>query len=365
MSSKNFEKMCQISERIIDNGTFNSVAFRLSGGEPLLVYENYKDIVTKYYQHNRNFSFGVLSNLTILTDDILKWLRKNNIGIQVSLDDLENSKPLANGQSSSKITMKNIKRLRQEGISFSINTVLDIEKTKSLKDMVEYVCLIPGITWGLNASYINTDERYIDETINVLKEAISELLKHNFDICSKLRLYNMILNNPFHCCSAGINIFAIGPKLEVWPCQSQIDKKPLGYFDENIKGLLEKSKNNEYFFNKTLLPSCTDCRILHWCRGGCRAAHLIDKATNVVCRIRKEVVTFALERTKRNYQHQDSCQHQSNCNSNSDYTKNEEFELSRGLDGIFKNYIEKMAKEDIKPMFVETPLLPELEKLNE
>ena len=101
MSNDTFEKMLITSEKLIETGAYNKVSFRLSGGEPLLVYENYKDSVSKYYEkHKNNFTFGILSNLKVLTDDMVEWIIKNKIGIQVSLDDLYISKPFMNGQSS-------------------------------------------------------------------------------------------------------------------------------------------------------------------------------------------------------------------------------------------------------------------------
>jgi radical SAM protein with 4Fe4S-binding SPASM domain len=325
MSSKTFEKMLQTSERLVDNGTYGDIGFRLSGGEPLLVYDTYKDLVSKYYKCNRNFSFGLLSNLTILTDEMLKGLQKNRIGVQVSLDDLENSKPLANGQSSSKITMRNIKRFQEEGIGFSINTVLDIKNTKSLKDMVEYICSLNNVQWGLNASYTMNDESISDEVIKVFKEAILLLGEKNFNILYGLRFYNMTIGRNEGGCISGIGTCALGTNLEVWPCQCFSYKKPLGYYDENIKEILATSKENEYFRNRTLLPQCTDCSILQYCRGGCRAVNMTDeKAVEVTCKIKQEVVKFILEKRRELNNNTNNCDcggnnhQQNNCRDGGD-----------------------------------------------
>jgi sulfatase maturation enzyme AslB (radical SAM superfamily) len=58
---------------------------------------------------------------------------KNNIGVQVSLDDLEDSKPLNSGESSSLLVLENIERLKDAKVPFTINTVFDYSKTKTLK----------------------------------------------------------------------------------------------------------------------------------------------------------------------------------------------------------------------------------------
>jgi uncharacterized protein len=296
MSSETFEKMLKTAELLLEKNEYNNISFRLSGGEPLLVWKNYANIITKYKEKYANkISFGLLSNLTILNNDILQWLKLNQIGIQVSLDDLENSKPLNNGESSSKIVLKNIEILKENRIPFSINTVFDYSKTKSLKLLTEYIIKQPISQWGLSASFTLNDDSYIEEIMYELKACILLLKRNNFDIFNKFRFYNEIVNSPGMTCSAGVNLIALGTNLEVWPCQSMIDKKPLGYFDENIKELLATSKENGYFYNRTLLPQCTDCSILNWCRGGCRAVHLTNKkAIEVTCLIKQEVFNFLL-----------------------------------------------------------------------
>jgi radical SAM protein with 4Fe4S-binding SPASM domain len=138
-------------------------------------------------------------------------------------------------------------------------------------------------------------------------------------------------------------LFAIGTNLEIWPCQSLIDQQPLGFFDENIKELFATSENNKYFYNKTMLPQCTDCKVLNWCRGGCRVVHLINmKAVDIACRIRQETIPFILQETQ-NYNGCD-CNHQQADNTFGD---------------IVKDYLLSLAKSGVKPTFVETPPLPE------
>jgi radical SAM protein with 4Fe4S-binding SPASM domain len=343
MSPETFERMLRITEKLLDKGIYDSASFRLSGAEPFLVFNNYKDLVTKYSEkHNGKFSFGILSNLTILTDEMVEWLQKNQIGIQVSLDDLYNSKPLNSGQSSSEMTMKNIIKLQAAKIGFSINTVLDIGNTKSLKELANYVSSLNNVAWGLSASYFMNDDANIAEIIDILKEAVTTLDNNNSNIYSLLRFYNMIINQPGQACSAGTSIFALGTNLEVWPCQSIIDKSPLGYFDENIHQLLETSEGNQYFYNRTLLRECTDCSILNWCRGGCRAVHDDKEAVRVTCKIKQEVMNFIMQGNDQQRANK-SCNHQQD----------------NSLDDIIKDYIVDMPKADAKPAFVETPSLPE------
>jgi radical SAM protein with 4Fe4S-binding SPASM domain len=342
MSSETFEKMLSISEKILEKGDYNGIKFRLSGGEPFMVWKNYADIVTKYKEkYNDKMGFGILTNLTILTNDMIEWLEKNQVGIQVSLDDLENSKPLNNGESSAPVVLKNIEKLKEAKIPFSMNTVFDYNKTQDLSDLIDYICRQPINEWGLSASFTLNDDKFIDEIITTIKLGIIKLKQNRFDIRNRLRFYNEIINYPGRTCHAGVSIFALGTNLEVWPCQSMINKEPLGYYNEDLKKLLETSERNEYFRNRTLLPQCTDCDVLNWCRGGCRAVHLNDKETvDITCKIKKEIITFILKETQNH-----------KCNHN--HSEEENFE--NGLEKLLNDHIEEILKSDIEPKYVETP----------
>jgi uncharacterized protein len=345
MSTKTFEKMLMITEKLFEKGEYYSAQFRLSGGEPFLAWKNYADLVSKYTEkHKGRINFGILTNLTILTDDIIEWMLKNKLSCQVSLDDLEVSKPLNNGESSSRPVLKNIERLREAKVVFSVNTVFNYENTKNLKPLVDYICSINPSQWGFSASFTINDDTYIEEIIDAIKLGILRLRDNGFDILNRFRFYNEIINRPGRTCHAGIGIFALGTNLEVWPCQSMIDKKPLGYFDENLKELLAASEDNAYFRNRTLLPQCTDCNVLNWCRGGCRAVHLTDmKAVEITCRIKQEIINFILKETV-NYQYRNN---NYNCNHRPDDS----------LDGILKDYIANTPKTEA--MSVNTPELPD------
>jgi uncharacterized protein len=347
MAPETFEKMLIITEKLFEKGDYDNATFRLSGGEPFITFQNYKDIVTKYKEkHNGKMRFSLLSNLTILTDEMIDWMQRNNIGVQVSLDDLEHSKPLNSGESSSSLVLQNIRRLQEANVQFSINTVFNYEHTKSLRDLVDYICSIKKLSqWGFSASFTINDDSYINEIIDTIKLGILRLRDNGFNVRNNFRFYNEVINYPGRTCHAGVGIFALGTNLEVWPCQSMIDKKPMGYFDENLKELLATSPDNEYFRNRTLLPECTDCNVLNWCRGGCRAVHLTDKkAVAITCRIKQEIINFILKETSNSsYNHSHNC----NCNHSS----------NDGLDKYLNDYIQEQATK-AESRFVETPPLP-------
>jgi len=347
MSSEIFRRMLEITEKLFSNGTYNHAHFRLSGGEPFLAFKNYKDIVTEYRKkYGNQMEFGVLTNLVKFDDEMADWMELNNIGMQVSLDDLANGKPLANGQSSSERVLENIQKAQSRNIRFSFNTVLDVEKTKDLTGLANFVSSLKDVEWGLNASYTENNQSKVNEAIGIFDDCIGQLVKHGFDIYRQLRFYNTVVGTGRGGCTAGVNSFAIGTNLEIWPCQSLCDQEPIGFFDENIKETLMTSAGNEYFRNRRMMPECSDCPVLGLCRGGCRATHESDEINDTVCQIRRNIIGklaggyYANNRQNR---------HSGNCSHSSDHH-------DEGVGKILDDYAQKLsdAKEGT---LVDTPFL--------
>lgn len=65
-----------------------SLQFEFQGGEPLLNFKVIKYIIeySREKAGDKEIGYSVVTNLTLLTDEILDYLEKNNIGISTSLD---------------------------------------------------------------------------------------------------------------------------------------------------------------------------------------------------------------------------------------------------------------------------------------
>jgi radical SAM protein with 4Fe4S-binding SPASM domain len=291
MSKETFERMMKATVELLDKGTYDQAHFRLSGGEPFQTFDCYKGIVTEYRKkYPKQMTFGVLTNFVRFDDEIADWMELNNMGMQISLDDLVDGKPLVSGASSSPRVLENIQKVQARNIPFSINTVLDVNKTKSLVPMANFVSSFRNMQWGLNASYTEKDDDKIEDVIKIFDECISHLVKRGCGVHNGLRFYNTVVGTGRGGCSAGVDSFAIGTELEVWSCQSWCDREPIGFFDENIVETLKKADGNSYFRDRRMMPACSDCSVLGYCRGGCRATHEDATINEVVCRIRRDVI---------------------------------------------------------------------------
>ena len=132
-------KYCQVSRQSEDRATFDmteaiadraidftfrspshSIKIEFQGGEPLLNVPLIKYIVAKAKERNlaerRNLMFVVTTNLSLVTDEILGFLREHDIYVSCSLDgpeDLHNANRPKGGNNSYRLTVDGIRRVRE------------------------------------------------------------------------------------------------------------------------------------------------------------------------------------------------------------------------------------------------------------
>lgn len=101
------------------------LTLEINGGEPLLAYPVVREIITYAKKQNRSLKkdicFSLVSNLSLLTEDMLSFFEKENVSLSTSLDGPrrihdKNRRLLGSGSSHKKITEK-ITWMREQGFS--------------------------------------------------------------------------------------------------------------------------------------------------------------------------------------------------------------------------------------------------------
>ena len=115
----------EIAEKAVDialQSPAQCLNFEFQGGEPLLNFEIIKHIVS-YAEANKGsheISYNVVTNLTLLTDEILEFLIEHNFGISTSIDGPEFvhdvNRPFKNGGGTYENAAAAIKKIQGMGI---------------------------------------------------------------------------------------------------------------------------------------------------------------------------------------------------------------------------------------------------------
>jgi len=121
------------------------ITIEFQGGEPLLNFEIVKFIVNyarkKAKEKNKDVNFRIVTNLTLMNNSILKWLVKNKVDINTSLDGPEfvhnTNRKYENGKGSYKDVVKWIKILKKKKIPIGVMPTITRYSLPYWKEIIE------------------------------------------------------------------------------------------------------------------------------------------------------------------------------------------------------------------------------------
>jgi len=186
----------EVAEKAVDialQSPAHHLTFEFQGGEPLLNFEIIKHIVS-YAEENKGLheiNYSVVTNLTLLSDEMLEFFIDHCFGISTSIDGpefLHNvNRPFKNGRASFAETKAGLNRIRQRGVRVgAIQTTTRAslayprEIVRAYKDLGFDNIFIRPLTPLGKASCSWEEIGYTpEEFISFYKEAIDELIQIN------------------------------------------------------------------------------------------------------------------------------------------------------------------------------------------
>jgi uncharacterized protein len=276
----------------------------LFGGEATLEWDKFCRIVDKInmvqsLHPNVNISIATTSNLTLLDEEKLIYLRDKDIRISMSLDGgrttHDRCRVYSNGKGSYDDCLKAIKTYCK------VNNVplrSRIFKSMIAPDNIDY--LMDGIRDSINDGFRRTNlsivrdcewsdddlarlEKFYDEYVSFLIEKFNS--NEAFNDNGLLLPYNTRREKRMHFCTAGSTILAIAPNGDIYPCQrffnSRLERTKMGSIfttiDEN-HNVANIYKN----FTHDISPKCRNCELYKVCYGQCFAA-IMEQGKRDIC----------------------------------------------------------------------------------
>ena len=277
-----------IVNQAVELGTV--VSFKISGGECML-HPSFKSFIK--YIKEKGFALTVLTNLTLLDDEIINILKEGTFSdVQVSLFSLnpEVHDKITTVKGSFNKTIENIEKLSKVGIDVSISTQIMESNKDSIEDLFKYSkehnfkfrcdwTIIPQE--NKNCSNLSCRVKNLSTYEEICKlrikydEGYKEELKEELSYPPK--------SEDKHLCNAGTNGIAIDANLNVHPCAGW------GITVGNLKNqklldIWEKSELLLKIRNVVLrdFPKCKDCNIRNLCSICMAHADLEKNADNFI-----------------------------------------------------------------------------------
>ena len=249
-------------------------------------------LVKRLREKGVNVSIGILTNMTILNDEIIDFLKKEKIGLGVSLDGLEEyndkNRVYANGKGSFKVLKENLTRLKAENIRFGIMTVVSNGNLDGIEELTKF--LIEN-----NMSFRFSDvkdtefdrEKFYQKLMSVY-DIMEKNIENGFSFKNKHSLCDLNIKSPSeNVCSMGINGAAIYLDGSIYFCHTHFgtDKRIGTLFDD--KDLLEIIESGNHYTG-TLSPECDECMYKMVCAGGCPVYRVNGKSLE--CELFKKTI---------------------------------------------------------------------------
>lgn len=257
-------------KNILENGSEKEYQIHFTGGEPLLDWRLLTQTISETQTVTESKpKYSIYTNLTILNNEIIRFIKSNSIEIHTSVDGLKNENDKIRGKRTFEIITNNIKRLKKYGIEInSVTTTLKNENINSITtDFINELENLNIKTWRLNIDYHGI-EINPNELINKVFTLYSNATEKGISV-EGTWIYpfnNLVSNNKNGFCSATkgetISILPNG-KISICPYSETL----LGSFHDNWYNINKEFKvvKNEISNNE----NCSNCIIKDYCHSQC------------------------------------------------------------------------------------------------
>ena len=284
------------------------LTFEFQGGEPLTNYETIKYIIeySKSACNGKFIEYNLVSNLTLLTDEMIEFFIENNVSICTSIDgnrELQNINRPYKEADSYKETTKKIKILREKQIkvnAIETTTKYSLHRYKEIVD--EYIYL------GLESIFIRPLTRLgkadnnwrkigyeAEEFLEFYKKILDYIIKKNREGIflseghSNIFLRKILLNNPVNYmelrspCGGAIGQLAYYYDGDVYTCDEGRMLSEMGdssfkvgnVYENNYRELMQCDCTKAMCISSCIecLPYCSTCVYMPYC-GTCPVINL-------------------------------------------------------------------------------------------
>jgi len=270
-----YDKFYQKILQLVEERGLKKVTLRMAGGEPTTRLEYFTPFIDKLKkaleEKNCVLRIAFLTNLTIMNDEILAFIKKYRVSISTSLDGLkefnDKNRIYANGNGSFDKVLKNMNILRDNNIPVFVNITIAQENMDGLLDLTKFLV---ERKLGFRYSFVNGI--YIDKVklASVLRKCYS-YIEENLDkypnFMKKHRLADLKFQNPVtQACGAGRTTFLLNTDGSIHYCPMVLsEKKPIGSLDNEQDLITQVSSQTKY----NAFNTCFNCEYKHICAGGC------------------------------------------------------------------------------------------------
>lgn len=297
MTTQDAEKYIQTVIKHIKKNGRKHLFIQFFGGEPLVNWPVIKHVLEEFSngsRYNISIGYSIVTNGSLINEDIAKCLKKYNVAVIVSFDSPRGSdRILANGKNSGPLVKKNIELLNKYKNKISFNTAITLKTFDYIdKDLIDFALQNGvkeiGVVFDFNLDFY---KKYSTEKIvNKFWKFYKYSQKNNIDVTGYWHhAFQLILEDKhftkggYKTCPAMGALLSIEPSGIVYSC-----KGSSAYFGnmkdfDNIFLSKNYQKYGKHPFERT--KDCKGCEIENFCSNICCGTR--EKNFNSISKIHK------------------------------------------------------------------------------
>ncbi|HEU5952468.1 TPA: PapB family radical SAM/SPASM ranthipeptide maturase [Streptococcus pneumoniae] len=252
------------------------------GGEPLMSFNLIKGFI-EYMEHNSNFGreihYSMTTNLTLLNENIKRFINDKNISLTVSLDgdkiSNDSNRYFENGNGVYDIVVKNINELNKKVLVRATISPNNLDIKNSIRHLTTTLN-IPNVAWAEADNLLNDSdyEKITNSYLELIDYIESLVRKHKYDDVRKYYMYLNVLRKfssdgiRTKGCGAGNNMVAVDIDGKLYPCHRFVGLADFIIGDVN-NNKYDSKKNYLTDWDLANFSECLTCIARNSCGGGC------------------------------------------------------------------------------------------------
>ncbi len=242
---------------LANSGKEISVDF--SGGEPLLNFEIIEKAVEYINRRskvlNKKKRYSIITNGSLVTENILEFFEKNNFDVQFSFDSLLQDEQRDKGSFKKGIELLD-KLVKSKGLTLSLSPVFTAKTVNRIYDSLMFLKKkgVKDIAMGLDHTkrWNKPSRERLKKQLDMLKE--EEVINYKKTGKVIFNIFSYKEKKGISGCGAGNPQFSVSPEGDLWGCSSFAHmnwakvkrEKRTGYLYGNISDLDKKDFGKKY-----------------------------------------------------------------------------------------------------------------------
>lgn len=259
------------------------------GGEPLMAKQQVISFCNRLQaiaeSKGIEQSIQIISNCTLLDDEIMDLMKKHNIGVQVSIDgnktEHDKTRTKYDGSGTFDMIVEKLKKLNNKGLKKNVVIRINVNEN-NVESAEEIMSMLREYSDDIYFAFVSRYRGFNDSfDLCLADHGYSEILtKKIYPIYEK---FGLPVYRPFGkeapCSICTENRYVVDANLDVYKCEVLVNRPDtkVGVIDDSGNVVYNSNFYKQMSVSPDRNAKCMECKLLPLCGGGCVGKEYINR----------------------------------------------------------------------------------------